>query len=116
MAAISDSENSDSEIEVEVEAFIDEIHDAHQDLLRAQRRYNQLAGIEDNGDIRMPDAPHVVPDETPEDMEGVEHAEPEPPTHYFNGFLQVLGANGFYHHTRYLFTAQAAHLFCLPPP
>ena len=112
----SDSDR-DSDSDYEVEAFIDEIHEAHEDLLRAQRRYNELVGIDDNGDVRMPDAPPPPPMVSEaEDMDGVEQAPPEPQAHYFNGFLQVLGANGFYHQTRYLFTTQAAHLFCLPPP
>ncbi len=108
--------DSDSDSD-EVEAFVDEIHAAHEELLRAQRRYNQVMGIDENGDSRMPDAPPPPPVVSEaQDMEGVEQAPPEPPAHYFNGFLQVLGPNGFYYQTRYLFTAQAAHLFCLPPP
>jgi hypothetical protein len=111
----SSDSDSDSESTIEVQAYLDEIHEAHEDLVRAQRRFNRLAGIDPQGDAVMPDAPPPpVPVAT--DMEGVEQSPPEPPAHYFNGFLQVLGANGFYHQTRYLFTTQAAHLFCLPPP
>jgi hypothetical protein len=108
-AVISDDEystdyssDSDSESTIEVQAFLDEL------------RFNQLAGLDATGDAVMPDAPPPVSDAA--DMEGVEQSPPEPQAHYFNGFLQVLGANGFYHQTRYLFTTQAAHLFCLPPP
>ena len=111
------SSDSDSESTIEVEAFLDELHAAHEDLVRAQQRFNQLAGLDDTGDAVMPDAPPPpLPVSDAADMEGVEQSPPEPQAHYFNGFLQVLGANGFYHQTRYLFTTQAAHLFCLPPP
>lgn len=123
IAIVSDDEYStdysDSESDVEVQEFLDELHAAHEDLVRAQRRFNRLAGLDENGDANMPDVPAIAPVAPVSDaaaMEGVEQSEPQPPAHYFNGFLQVLGANGFYHQTRYLFTTQAAHLLCFPPP
>ena len=115
--AISDSDD-DIEVEpddIEVQEYVDEIQAAHDELMRAQRRFNQLVGLDDNGDAIMPDAPPPPPiiSEAVE-MDGVEQSAPQPEAVSLNGFFQVLGADGFYHQTRYVFTtttAQAVQLF-----
>ena len=114
---ISDTEFDDSEEEyepdeIEVQEYIDEFQAAQEALAQAQRRVNELMGLDDNGDTRMTEAPPVVSEAV--EMDGVEPSAPQPETISLNGFFQVLGADGFYHQTRYVFTtttAQAAQLF-----
>jgi hypothetical protein len=110
----SESDMSDFEDFEVLEAY-EQVQAAANDLARARQRYNLLAGIDDDNDSVMPDAPPPPPVVSESiDMDGIEHPAPDPIVHYFDGFLQVLGADGFYHQTRYIFTAtttQATQLF-----
>ena len=127
MSSAHDAENalviSDTEIdysedeeyepdEIEVQEYIDEFQAAQEALAQAQRRVNELMGLDDNGDARMTEAPPVISEAV--EMDGVEPSAPQPEAISLNGFFQVLGADGFYHQTRYIFTTttiQAAQLF-----
>jgi hypothetical protein len=115
-AELSDSDHSDeydSESEFDedevIQAFA-EVQAATDELERVRRRYNFLAKIDADADMRMPDAPTPPPllSEAVE-MDGVEHPPPEQIAHYMEGVLQVLGADGFYHQTRYIFTTTTTH-------
>ena len=109
----SDSDDGYEPDEIEVQEYIDELQAARDDLLRAQRRYNELAGLDENGDAAMTEAPPPPAISETVEME-VEQSAPQPESVSLNGFFQVLGADGFYHHTRYVFTTttvQAAQLF-----
>jgi Rad3-related DNA helicase len=107
-----ENDEEESESDGEVQEFLEEIHSAHEELQearaefeRAQRRFNRLSGLDDNGDAIMPDAPPPTPVVIePDDMEGVEQSPPQPNYVTLSGFLQVLGPDGFYHQTRYVFT------------
>lgn len=100
--------------EIEVQEYIEQLQAARDALDQAQRRYNELAGLDENGDARMPDVPLPVEVNEAVDMDGAEPSAPQPESISLSGFFQVLGADGFYHHTRYIFTTttiQAAQLF-----
>jgi len=91
--------------------FLDEIHEARENLRLAQLRVNQILGVDSTGDAVMPDAPpppHVFPETI--DMDGVEQSPPQPDAVSINGFLQVLGPDGLFHQTRYVFTATTAQV------
>ena len=110
---------SDDNDEDDVLDFLDEIESARAELRRAQRRFDDLLGVDGTGDAAMPDAPIQPVVSEAVDMEGVEAAAPQPDAVSINGFLQVLGPDGLFYQTKYVFTAtvdQATQLFRMFTP